>query len=90
MNNEGKVEVSVIAYAHLKGVCGFASTPLFVPVDCVEAFKFIWEWLRENYGIDNTKALLIYKDAGANQKTFAGQTIQSGDVFRLIPAMSGG
>ena len=90
MNNGEKVEVKVIPYAHLKGICGFASAPLFVPVDCAEAFPYVWEWLRENYGIDHTKALLLYNDAGANRKTFAGQRVKSGDVFKLIPAMSGG
>lgn len=84
------IEVKIIVYGHLKKVCGFESKTLFTPTDCGDAFRFVLSWLQENYGVEPNSVYLIFNDKGANYKTYAGQRIKSGDVFKLMPVISGG
>jgi len=87
---EKGVEVEVKVYGPLKGACGFDCIMLFVPEDCTEAFAFVQEWFRMKSGIDISKVLLIYNDMSANKKTHMGRKMKSGDVFKLMPLISGG
>jgi len=87
---EEYVTVEVNVYSHIKVICGFESKTLSVPVECKEAFRFVLEWFRENCGISSSSVFLMFNGKGANEKTFAGQIVKSGDVFSLMPLLSGG
>ena len=87
---EKKVEVQVKVYGTLKGACGVECKTLLVPIDCTEAFAYVLEWFQMNSGLDASKVLLLYNDVSAIKKTHMGQMVKSGDVFKLLPLISGG
>jgi len=85
-----KIKVDIIASGNLKSICGFEREIIMVPQNCREAFEYVLIWLNENYKVAPSSVYLMLNDKSVKDKSFLGQTIKPGDVFMVLPLLSGG
>jgi molybdopterin converting factor small subunit len=87
---EHDVLVKVMAYGHFKTICGFESKELEVPRDCSVAIEFIKTWLKANYEINPHEVLLLFNNSCGISSKNEQRDVNDGDVFLLLPLISGG
>jgi len=85
-----KIEVEIIVTGYLKSICGFEKETLSVPQGCPEAFRYVSMWLNDKFDIKPSSVYMMFNDKNANDNVFSDQSVKHGDIFRILPFMSGG
>ena len=85
-----KIEVEIIMTGYLKSICGFEKKTLSVPQACPEAFRYVSLWLSDTFDIKPSSVYLMFNDKNASDKVFSDQSVKHGDIFKILPFMSGG
>ncbi len=84
------VSIKVIVYGYARNKAKTDELELRVPKRCPEAFAFIKKSLMEEYGLGAEDYLLLYNGKGAISSEFSDKSIAPGDIFKIMPVISGG